>query len=210
MILSHDAILQALRDKRIIVEPFIKELVSINSIDVRLGPDLWRLVKKPYRDLYKTSDSDWQKVETISVADFRKQVGDSSFGQPILLEDDKLFILKSGSFYLGTTLEKIGTEKCIDHSVPIVPKMKAKSTVGRQGLTVALCAGLGDIGYKSRWALEIRVTDDGDVPIAIGTTIGQVEFAEATPTLIGYDGPDRYQNNEEIKFLPKPLKVVRS
>jgi dCTP deaminase len=87
--------------------------------------------------------------------------------------------------------------------------MKARSTVGRQGLTVALCAGLGDVGYTSRWALEVRVVDYGDVPVAVGTPVAQVVFHTATPTDAAYEGATRYQHAGAVKFLPKPLKIRR-
>ena len=53
---------------------------------------------------------------------------------------------------------------------------------GRQGLTVALCAGLGDVGYCSKWALEVRLVGRSVVPLAVGTPIGQVVFHQGTPT----------------------------
>ena len=77
--------------------------------------------------------------------------------------------------------------------------MKARSTVGRQGLTVALYAGLGDVGYASRWALEVRV-DFGDVPVAIGSPIAQVVFHTATATSTAYD--NRYQPRATCASCP--------
>ena len=83
--------------------------------------------------------------------------------------------------------------------------MKAKSTFGRQGLTVALC-GLGDVGYCSKWALEVRLVGRSVVPLAVGTPIGQVVFHKGTPTGSVYGGAGHYQIGEEVRFLPKPLK----
>lgn len=220
MILTHEAIIKARIDGLIVIEPFDERLVSINSVDVRLGADMWQPSRsRAYRDLYNPKDSDWTKMETVALEQCREILGDITFGEGSLNSEDRLFILKSGHFYLGTTLEKIGTKSMFttpefringNEMRAIVPKMKAKSTIGRQGLTVALCAGLGDVGYKSRWALEIRVTDDGDIPIAIGTPIGQVEFAEATPSEKTYSGSTRYQDGDVVRFLPKPIKMIRS
>lgn len=207
MILTHEAILLALEEKKIVIDPFHPDLVSINSVDIRIGPDLWHLKKQTYRDLYKPNDDDWEKVPPVLVQTIRRE--HPNFAEGVLNDDDLAFTLKSGEFYLATTLESVGSN-LVDDDYSIVPEIKAKSTVGRQGLTVALCAGLGDVGYNKRWALEVRVTDDGDVPIAIGTPIAQVVFHLGTETSKEYNGVDRYKNDREVRFLPKPLKFIRS
>jgi deoxycytidine triphosphate deaminase len=67
------------------------------------------------------------------------------------------------------------------------------------------------VGYQSRWALEIRVVDYGDIPLVIGTPIAQVVFHTATPTASSYMGQDRYQQDDQgaVRFIPKNLKVTR-
>jgi dCTP deaminase len=203
MILTHEAILEAREAGRLVVEPFRPDLVSINSVDVRLGADLWKLDRHSCRDLYRTTNN-WKKVAPFKASEIRDCIGYKHWAQDVIPDDAPVFYLESGQFYLATTLEAIGTTPGSE----LVPEMKAKSTVGRQGLTVALCAGLGDVGYSSRWALEVRVTDDGDVPLAIGTPVAQVVFHEATQTKQHYNGKDRYQHHDEARFLPKPLKFI--
>lgn len=205
MILAKEDIFTNLRTGAIKISPFEESLVSVNSVDVRLGADLWYR-NNTWRDLYSPREEEWTKIEPVSVEEMRRKIGVSDWAAGIP-GDQPCFSLLPGKFYLGTTLESIGT---VNDGVkrPIVPEMKAKSTVGRQGLTVALCAGLGDIGYQSRWALEIRVTDNGPVPIVIGTTIAQVVFHYATMTREIYNGPSRYQNDGDVRFLPKPLKII--
>ena len=211
MILCREAILDAHASGRIVIDPFDERLVGINSVDVRLGPDVYELTGRGMRDIYRPESERWKKMEPVSVAGLRAlQPG---FGEGVLEDDDKCFVFKAGGFYLATTLEAIGTSADpagVDaaHDA-IVPEMKARSTVGRQGLTVALCAGLGDVGYASRWALEVRVVDFGDVPVAIGSPIAQVVFHTATATSAAYDGANRYQHEGSVRFLPKPLKLVR-
>lgn len=208
MILTKEAILKSHKDGSIVIDPFNPELVSVNSVDIRLGSDVWKMKKRSIRDVYSPTDKDWVKIDPITAGEVRQETPD--FAKGILEDQDRVFLFKSGEFYLATTLEKVGTSKPKSNAACcIVPEMKAKSTVGRQGLTVALCAGLGDVGYVSRWALEVRVTDDGDVPLAIGTPIAQVVFSMATPTAHSYDGKDRYQNQNVVRFLPKPLKVIK-
>jgi len=205
MILAKEEILKNVQSGVIKIEPFEESLVSVNSVDVRLGADLWQRNRK-WRNLYKPDQSAWQRIDPISAKAMRKKIGDNSWAD-FLDDDHPCFDLQPGEFYLGTTLEAIGTVNDALRQ-PVVPEMKAKSTVGRQGLTVALCAGLGDIGYASRWALEIRVTDNGPVPIAVGTVTAQVVFHYATLTKESYNGSDRYQDGDVVRFLPKPLKVI--
>jgi dCTP deaminase len=188
MILCRESILEAHAEGRIVIDPFDAELVGINSVDVRLGGEVFELVGSDMRDLYAPDDSRWRKVEPVTVAQLRAL--NPGFGGATLRDDDLCFVFRSGGFYLATTLE-------------------ARSTVGRQGLTVALCAGLGDVGYTSRWALEVRVVDYGDVPVAVGTPVAQVVFHTATPTDAAYEGATRYQHAGAVKFLPKPLKIRR-
>lgn len=218
MILTREEIL---RHPKIVIEPRNEELISINSVDVRLGPDMWRFqTDKPrrypftfynrnqYRDLYVPEDRLLQRCSTVKASQVRERY--VNWAKGVVPDDANCFILKSGKFYLATTLEKIGALPPEPGHNSIVPEMKAKSTVGRQGLTVALCAGLGDVGFKSKWLLEVRVTDDGDVPIAIGTPIAQVVFHLATPTEACYDGPSRYQDGDQVRFLPKPLRFMEA
>lgn len=210
MILCREDILKAHEEGRIVIDPFEPQLVGINSVDVRLGGDVYKLTGTEPRDLYANDTSRWEKMEPVKAGALRHIY--PHFGLGALEDDDDCFIFRSGSFYLATTLEAVGTHPDpagseADHA--IVPEMKARSTVGRQGLTVALCAGLGDVGYASRWALEVRVVDYGDIVLAVGTPIAQVVFHTATATNACYDGETRYQHAGSVRFLPKPLKVFR-
>ncbi|MFT5992136.1 MAG: dCTP deaminase [Bradymonadia bacterium] len=210
MILCREAILEAREAGRIVIEPFAQQLVGINSVDVRLGADVYELTGAGVRDIYSADAARWQPMKPVSVAALRGM--HPGFGGEELTDEDPCFVFKSGGFYLATSLEAIGTRadpNGREGQLAIVPEMKARSTVGRQGLTVALCAGLGDVGYASRWALEVRVVDYGDVPVAIGTPIAQVVFHTATATDAAYDGASRYQHQGTVRFLPKALTMKR-
>lgn len=132
-------------------------------------------------------------------------------------DDTEVLLLKTGESYLLSTLHEIGTRPQRSPDDPVlVPVMKAKSTAGRLGLTVSLCAGVGDYGYHSRWALECRVaatTRPTLVPLVVGTVIAQVMFFEGTKSDINnssYGGSGSYQEVPgRARFLPKALKVVK-
>jgi dCTP deaminase len=62
----------------------------------------------------------------------------------------KGFELLPGKIYLGSTVEECGS----DHYVCCI---EGRSSVGRLGIQVHMTAGFGDLGFKGRWTLEIRV-----------------------------------------------------
>ena len=200
MILTKQHILEQQSQGNIHIHPFDPDMVSVNSVDVRLGPDMFDLHRdrNRVRDLFAAPREGWGRMRPDPPPE-----GHS------LSPEAKGFLLRSGGFYLGTTLEEIGTRVPTPGQLAIVPKMHAKSTTGRLGLTVALCAGVGDVGYHSRWALEIRVVDHGDVFLPIGTVLAQVVFFYATRCFEGYGGEENYQKSPSepvARFLPKPLK----
>lgn len=212
MILCREAILENYQAGRIVIEPFSEELVNMNSVDIRLGPDMYKM-KGRYgmRDLYDPDDSIWEKVEPVSAWDIRHGTMDGLQPLPgwaagIVDDSAQVFRLEPGEFYLATTLESIGSRPPAPGETALVPEMKSKSTFGRQGLTVALCAGLGDVGYCSRWALEVRLAGRSVVPLAVGTPIGQVVYHTASPTASVYGGKGHYQTEGGVRFLPKGLK----
>lgn len=202
MILGRKEIFEQISQGQIVVEPFDKSLVSVNSIDIRLGAECWKLKKGiEARDLYKPQDEYWERVLPIPAAGVRREYPE---WKGVGIADDALVLVFEGDeFYLCTTYEKIGTRP----NSNLVAEMKSKSTWGRDGFSTAVCAGLGDIGYFSEWALENRTVNGGTVPVAIGTPIGQVVFHRTTPEEAAYDGENRYQNDNGVRFLPKALPL---
>lgn len=190
MILSGKKIREEIDAGRILVDPFREELISHNSLDVRLGAVTHVLRSGPRRtDPYQNSNTQFAP-------------------QPLGYRegDEEVWRLNGGRLYLATTLEAVGTAP----GSGICPDMCAKSTAGRWGLTVALCAGLGEVGYYAQWTLEIRPVEN--ILLRRGTTIGQVRFTRvdtAPEEVVDYgSGDDSYQPGGEVRVLPKPLKVL--
>lgn len=209
MLLGKEAILHELSKANIIVNPYSESLVGANSISVRLGRDMWhndiphtatQQVINPYTD----NDKNWVKCEPLKINDNSFILFANHYGldKSNLTEDDELFIIYPGNFYLGTTLEKIGTA---NHSA-LVPEIKAKSTIGRYSLTVALCATLGNEGYHNQWALEIRNGTKYPIIIAVGTLVAEVIFHQSTHSS---EYKSDYIVDDKAKILPKPLKIMR-
>jgi hypothetical protein len=62
--------------------------------------------------------------------------------------------------------------------------MKARSTWGRNFITVCKCAGWGDVGYVNRWTMEIANSSrNKHIPLVVGRRIAQIVFFEVEPIL---------------------------
>lgn len=89
----------------------------------------------------------------------------------------------------------------------VAPKYSASLTFDRQELALALCAGLGNVGYSSKWTIESLVTDNGIVPLTVGASDGQIFFKDIEKTSAICSEPDRRQNDVEGKN-PKITKII--
>lgn len=103
---------------------------------------------------------------------------------------DEGFVLQPGEVYLGSTVEECGS----DHFVCC---LEGRSSVGRLGIQIHLTAGFGDLGFKSRWTLEIVVTKP--VRIYAGVRICQAFFTR----VCGAVG-SRYKGKYATQTEPTP------
>lgn len=89
------------------------------------------------------------------------------------------YTLMPNQLYLGHTVEEMGS----DH---YAPTMQARSSVGRLGLYIYLNSGLGDIGFKKQWTLELHVIH----PLRVypGMKVGQMLFWKPTGQISLYQG----------------------
>ena len=241
MLLMSRELHQALHNGHIVQKPADPSLISVNSIDVAVGSEGW--IMGAHHDVCETSElaksvlksegamirnlyvgaqdlqGRAQALTAINRSTVRKLRAElSDWVAPTDVPDDtEVLLLKTGESYLLSTLHEIGTKPQRTPDDPVlVPVMKAKSTAGRLGLTVSLCAGVGDYGYHSRWALECRVAATAKptlVPLVVGTVIAQVMFFQGTQSGMdssSYGGSGSYQETPgQARFLPKALKVVK-
>ncbi|MDR0272654.1 MAG: dCTP deaminase [Clostridiales bacterium] len=98
-------------------------------------------------------------------------------------------VLQPGKLYLGRTREYTATEK-------YVPMLEGRSSIGRLGLFVHVCAGFGDVGFKGYWTLEIHCVQP--IRVYAGVGICQIYYhsieGEYEPYISG-----KYQNNKGIQ-----------
>jgi deoxycytidine triphosphate deaminase len=89
------------------------------------------------------------------------------------------FVLEPNKLYLGHTIEEMGSDL-------YVPTMQARSSVGRLGLYIYLNSGLGDIGFKKQWTLELQAIHP--LRIYAGMKVGQMLFWKPLGKIILYNG----------------------
>ena len=90
------------------------------------------------------------------------------------------YVLKPGILYIGRTVERTSSDK-------FIPMINGRSSGGRLGLSIHVCAGFGDIGFDGTWTLEITVVE----PLIIypNTEIAQVcYFKPCGSTKMLYNG----------------------
>lgn len=133
-ILTGDAIRIEVEHGRIVIDPFDPKRLGPNSYDLTL--DRWLAV-------YAFGNS--------QCLDSREENPLNHFPIP-----EEGLVLSPGNFYLGSTMERAGS----DHYVPM---LEGRSSAARLGISVHLSAGVGDIGWKCPWTMEITVA----VPVKV-------------------------------------------
>lgn len=215
MLLSNAAILRHMKEGDIVIDPFKEELLNNVSYDVRLGPWFWR-ARVPVAGHRFFNPYSPAAVSEVWTGPFRAkkaheavvEVGWLLTGTHGILPDDELIILAPGEMILGHTFEFVGgLNVCTAH-------MQARSSAGRSMLNVCEDAGWGDVGYISRWTMEIRNKSPHYwIPLVAGKSYAQMVFSEVEAPLSGtdYRHTGRYQEGhtlEEIKKLWKPEDML--
>lgn len=150
-ILLHEEIKTAHENNKIVIEPYNEKQLGPNSYDVRIGSTL---------KVYDITNLEYLDCKTPNKT------------REIVMTDDG-YILEPGILYLGTTIEKIGSDW-------FIPMYEGRSSMARLGIQSHLSAGFGDLGFKSNWTLEISVIHK--TKIYPGMRIGQIYFNRVNRT----------------------------
>ncbi len=102
------------------------------------------------------------------------------------------FILQPNQLYLGHTIEEMGS----DFFVPI---MQARSSVGRLGLYIYLNSGLGDLGFKKQWTLELHAIHP--LKVYPGMKVGQMLFWKPLGKIQLYNGKYKDSQGPEVSQI---------
>lgn len=162
MFLTKAAIWDEYGKGNIEINPFHEEQLNPNSYDVRLAPIMY-VVMNPYSH-DGSAEVDMKKPQVVH--------------EQITIPREGV-VLKPGIFYLGATYEKAGSNK-------YVSLLDGKSGVARNGLSIHITAGFGDLGFCGHWTLEITVVAPTRVyPLQ---KIGQVSFHAVQGAIELYKG----------------------
>jgi len=173
---------EELKSGNIIIEPFDERQLGTNSYDCRLG------------EWYFQGDMNIDVIHLDNPFDIRRY-----WGEPRQAGDGKIAV-RPGTTILAHTREVIGGHN------GYLAKMYSRSTVARSGLSVCRCAGVGDVGYISRWTMEISNHTQTTVWVPVGFRICQLTFEYVGETLKEYHGKYGKDNHEWTPedMLPKP------
>ena len=172
VVLSDRDITEALATGRLVVDPVGENAVQPASLDIRL--DRFFRVFRNHR---------------ATVIDPRESMDDLTVA--VTIDDDEPFVLHTGEFVLGSTIERV---KLADD---LVARVEGKSSLGRLGLLVHATAGYVDPGWDGQLTLELSNVATLPIKLYYGMKIGQLSFqALSSPAARPYGHPDlksRYQ-----------------
>ena len=182
MLLSDKRILEEKALGNIVIEPFDARQLGTNSYDCRLG------------EWYFQGDANVEVMHLDNPEEIRLY-----WGEPRQANSGKIAI-RPGTTILAHTQEIIGGHN------GYLAKMYSRSTVARSGLSVCRCAGVGDVGYISRWTMEISNHTQTTIWVPVGFRICQLTFEYVGETLKEYRGKYGKQNDDWTPqdMLPKP------
>lgn len=233
-LLSDIGILRHLLAGNIIINPFNIQRLQSNGYDVGLG-EYYYAYSNPYgKDdsinlpvwldgvgLYDPLDPvvvglTWGKVrKAVLVREKLREAGEVLRGisrekreKFRFLEgyeaDDRIIFLEPGKMVLGHTEEFIGGRNVISTTI------SGKSSVGRSLVEVCSDANLGDVGFISRWALELRnKSSDLAIILLVGQPIATIQFTELEQPASSYHGVYQAgQTLDEIVTSWKPEALL--
>ena len=205
MALSDKKILEEKKRGNIVIEPFKRAHLSTSSYDVTLGE--WFFREQPpnyYLNHYnifnkKHTDYVWgtkalraQKAKGV----FKRF---AAFEWSGIKPDYRVILIEPGETILAHTNEFIGGRRVI------TTMMKARSSLGRVFVSVCKCAGWGDVGFTSRWTMEITNSSRHyAIPLVVNMRIAQIVFFYTGEILKNdYTKTGKYQSEVDLQKIKK-------
>ena len=162
------------------------------SVDITLGKYFYRNNKAiPVLNPWSAEHvkSYWGNVQEASVASAENAA------ELALNEGQSYILLQPGESILGHTREFVGG---CHH---ITTMIKARSSLGRNNITICRDAGWGDISFISSWCLEITNNGTSPIVLPIGARVGQIIFFYTGVSDTVYKG--KYQTGNGIEEIVK-------
>lgn len=183
MLLSDRDIIKEIKKGTIEIDPFDKSQLQPNGYDIRVGETYYVLddgvdaffpfSEKMVKESYTKREAE---EKTINVNGYKAK--------------GKFIRLPPHGFILASTIERTRTIKNIAAS------LRCRSSLARTAISIARCAGWGDIGYEGVWTMEI--VNHLKVPyyLPVGIRVGQLVFFKSeTPAENPYNG--KYSGSRE-------------
>lgn len=180
MLMSDKRIMEAMERGDVIIEPFEPRQLGTNSYDVRLGTYYYI----PNHNMVSVNFTDEEDATKFWLGPY--------------YAEDGIINIRSGDTILAHTEEVVGGRNGFTTS------MRARSSIGRSCLSVCKCAGVGDVGYISKWTMEISNHSHAMAVLPVGLRVAQILFYEVGETLHEYQGKYGSWNDWSPKdMLPK-------
>lgn len=202
-LLSRPEILRHMGEGNVVIEPFDPACVNTASVDLRLGPHFFR-EQRMSEQTGQTGPFNPFDAEHIARLWGRPQrairAGPWMRRNGVLTgvrDEDFLIVLAPGETILAHTIEFIGGRRCV------TTEMRARSSLGRIGLTVCKCAGWGDVGYTTRWTMEMtNHLRDSSIVLVVGMRVAQLAFYQVDPVDTSYAGEGgKYQAQDDLRLV---------
>jgi dCTP deaminase len=201
-LLSRDIVLEHIKNKNIFINPFNFVNLKTTSYDARLGENFFqeqsfrRSTQRKIFNPFNPADIEryWgDPQKAIKAEDWTKENG------PLIniKDEDQIIIIGPGETILAHTEEFIGGRNCVS------TEMRARSAMGRIGITVCKCAGWGDLGFCNRWTMEMsNHLKDTPVVLVVGMRVAQMAFYQVDPLSETYSQTGgQYQTTDDTKKM---------
>lgn len=170
---------------RIVILPYNELNLGTNSYDVTLGNYYYS------QKNYLNTSWAWDPTNEETISDFWAGPFDAD------VDNNGRILIPAGQTVLAHTQEIIGGRHGITTSI------RARSSIARCGLSIAKCAGLGDVGFINRWTLEISNHSTNAIVLPVGLRVGQMMFYDVGETLKEYTGKYGQGDWKPEDMLPK-------
>jgi deoxycytidine triphosphate deaminase len=227
-LLSKGAILSDLEienelGKDVFIYPFNKAQLQPSTYDITLGEYFFR--RNPNRkfkylspkngehiiDYWNVIPDKTKNYGALSAIEIKTEADAKEYGVKV---GDRIITLEPGELILGHIIEFIGGRNSI------TTEIKARSTMGRCGVTIAKDSGQGDNGFTNKWTLEVQNHTQSIIVLTVGETMGQIKFQRTGTVRTQYYQKGNYQTSENmtevmrdwncLAMIPSPgAKLIR-
>lgn len=206
-VLSDLGILLERERRRIVIEPFRGERLSTSSYDLSLGEYYFvrQRLESGMLSIYdpETIGKIWGKSQRGRLA---KEIKEKRYGGRDLWQgisdEDRLIMVPPGGVLLVHSEEFAGAKEGYKTMV------RSRSTLERLGVTIAISAGMGDVGFVNRWSFLLTNEHTvNEVPLKVGMPFAQIVFLKCRPVEKDYvERGGQYQETNDFAELASSWK----